>query len=95
MTHFGGPTWQATDGSAVKGSVVARADSPAPAPTIPWLLLSTTAVPGSPAGLLTGTTSIQRVETKGGTAPPAASCKAQTLGKVHEVPYNADYYFYK
>jgi hypothetical protein len=95
MTHFGGPTWRALDGSAIKGTVAARADSPAPAPTIPWLLLATTAVDGSPAGLLTGTTSIQRVETKGGTAPPAAACKQVTKGKIVEVPYKADYYFWK
>jgi len=27
--------------------------------------------------------------------PPAAECKAQTLNKVKEVPYKADYYFWK
>jgi hypothetical protein len=94
-THFGGPTWQATDGSAVTGTVEQRVDSPTPATAIPWLLLSATAVPDSPDGLLTNTTYIQRVETKGGTAPPAAACKRATEGKVVEVPYKADYYFFR
>jgi hypothetical protein len=97
VTHFGGPTWQATaDDSAVKGTVQQRALSPAAGPTIDWLLLSTAPAEGSPTtGLLVGTKFIQRVETQGGTAPPAAACKPQTLNKVHEVPYKADYYFYK
>ena len=46
-------------------------------------------------GLLTATTFIQRLNTQGGTQPPAAECKEQTLGKVKEVPYKADYVFFK
>lgn len=60
-----------------------------------WLLLTTTPRDGSPVGLLTGTKFIQRLETKGGTAPLDAACKAQTLNKVVEVPYKANYYFWK
>jgi Protein of unknown function (DUF3455) len=60
-----------------------------------WLLLTTTPKVGAPGGLLTDTKFIQRLETKGGTAPPTAECKAQTAGKVKEVPYKADYYFWK
>jgi hypothetical protein len=92
-----GPTWAATaDTSAVVGTPVQSAASPAAGPAIPWLLLSTTAVAGSPAdGLLTDTKFIQRVDTQGGTPPPTAECKAQTAGKVKEVPYKADYYFWK
>ena len=65
---------------------------------IPWLLLSTVQAPNFPpvaGGLLTGTQFIQRVDTQGGTAPPVAECKPQTLNKVVEVPYKADYYFWK
>jgi hypothetical protein len=60
---------------------------------IPWLLLRVTSRQGT--GLLADTTFIQRVETKGGTAPPDAACKKATEGKVVEVPYKADYYFYR
>ena len=96
VKHSGGPTWTATaDGSAVTGTVQASAPSPAPGPAIPWLLLSTIPKVGAPVGLLTDTKFIQRLETKGGTAPPTAECKAQTAGKVKEVPYKADYYFWK
>ncbi len=63
-------------------------------PAILWLRLSTTRLDGSAeAGLLVGTTFIQRVVTQGGTAPPAAACNKQTVGKVVEVPYKADYFF--
>jgi hypothetical protein len=52
---------------------------------------------GTPAGtgVLGATTYIQRLNTKGGTQPPTAECKAQTAGKVKEVPYKADYFFWK
>jgi hypothetical protein len=45
--------------------------------------------------LLTGTTFVQRINTQGGTQPPAAECKAQTENKVKEVPYKADYVFFR
>jgi Protein of unknown function (DUF3455) len=64
-------------------------------PSHDWLLLAATRVPGSPDGLLANTTFIQRVATKHGVAPPAASCKAATVNKIHEVPYKADYIFWK
>jgi hypothetical protein len=98
VKHSAGPEWAATgDTSAVLGHPEKNVPSPAAGPAIPWLLLSTTdASPaGSPPGLLTGTKFIQRLETKGGTAPPAAECKTQTAGKVKEVPYQADYYFWR
>ncbi len=98
VKHSQGPTWTAVaDSSVFKGAKAASMDSPAPARDIPWLLLSKApdSPPSPPGGLLTDTTSIQRVNTQGGTAPPTAECKAQTAGKVKEVPYKADYYFYK
>ncbi len=97
VKHSKGPTWTATaDGSAVLGTVQASAPSPAHGPAIPWLRLSTVPAPNSSTtGLLIGTQLIQRVNTQGGTAPPTAECKAQTLNKVVEVPYKADYYFWK
>jgi hypothetical protein len=104
IKHFKGPTWTAeADGSGVildpnPPRVVERADSPAPDRDIPWLLVPVKPAPGASndAGdLLTGTTFIQRLNTKGGTQPPTASCKAQTAGKVKEVPYKATYVFFR
>jgi hypothetical protein len=99
VKHFVGPTWQSTaDDSAVKDTLQQSAPSPAPGPAIPWLLLSTEQAPNFAAvtgGVLTGTASIQRLDRQGGTAPPDAECKAQTLNEVIEVPYKADYYFWK
>lgn len=89
--HGAGPHWLADDGSRVQGSVKARADAPS-ADAIPWLLLTTTT--SGPRGRFSGTTSIQRVNTVGGTAP-AAGCHAATTGTVARIPYTADYRFFR
>lgn len=88
--HYGGPTWEANDGSSVTGSVVARETAPA-AGAIPWLLLSARSTAGS--GVLSGTVSIQRIKTAGGNAP-AEACDASHAGTVARVPYTAIYRFY-
>jgi Protein of unknown function (DUF3455) len=91
-THFGGPTWQAKDGSTAVGTLV----RPAPVPNaIPWLLLSATGAAGADGDRLAATTYIQRIATTGGLMPPAGDCNADTVGTVNEVPYTADYYFWK
>ena len=92
-THFGGPTWQATDGSTAKGTLVRPA--PMDPTAIPWLLLSAKGTPGADGDRLAGTTFIQRIATTGGLMPPAGECHAGTAGTVDEVPYTADYYFWK
>jgi Protein of unknown function (DUF3455) len=93
ITHFAGPTWQAKDGSRVVGRLV---DSITVDPTaIPWLLLSASTTPGPDGDRLVATTYVQRIATTGGLAPPAAECNATTAGAVAEVPYTADYYFWK
>ena len=94
VTHFAGPTWQARDGSSVKA---ARADGVTVDPNdIPWLLLATTSATAGPDGdRLAGTTYIQRLATDGGVAPPPNQCDADTVGEVVEIPYTADYYFWK
>jgi hypothetical protein len=89
-THFAGPTWQAGDGSKVVGARVAGVNVDPTA--IDWLLLSAT--PAAP-GLLADTTFIQRVNTTGGVLPAAADCNASTVGTTSEVPYTADYVFWK
>ena len=93
ISHFAGPTWMHRDGSHVVGQVV----RPAPvAGTIPWLLLSAAANAAGPFGsTLADVTFIQRINTTGGVAPAAATCNAASAGKVAEVPYTADYTFWK
>ena len=93
ITHFRGPTWQAKDGSQAVGTVVAKV-TPDPR-AIPWVLLSTTTTPGPDGDRLVDTTFIQRINTTGGLTPPATDCNAATAGTVVEVPYTADYYFWK
>lgn len=93
-THFGGPTWRARDGSSVVGRVIERATVDTGA--IPWLLLAAdSTAAGADGDRLAGTTYIQRIATTGGLAPAAAECSAATLGSTREVPYTADYYFWK
>ena len=93
-THYGGPTWEATDGSKVIGQRVdgVIVDSTA----IPWLLLSAKSTTAGPDGdRLLATKDIQRLATTGGIAPDATTCNASTTGTTNEVPYTADYYFWK
>jgi hypothetical protein len=93
MIHFAGPTWQHKDGSSVVGQVVA----PSPvAGTIPWLLLSAKSTAPGPFGdKLTKTTYIQRINTTGGVIPAPETCNAASAGTQAEVPYTADYVFFK
>jgi Protein of unknown function (DUF3455) len=94
VKHFGGPTWQAKDGSKVVGRREQQVTVDATA--IPWLLLSKASTTAGEGGdRLVNTTFIQRIATTGGLAPAAADCDATTAGAVVEVPYTADYYFWK
>ena len=93
ITHFRGPTWQAKDGSQAVGTVVNKVNVDRTA--IDWVLLSTTTTPGPDGDRLVDTTFIQRIHTAGGHTPPAADCNASTAGTVDEVPYTADYFFWK
>jgi hypothetical protein len=92
-THFGGPTWQATDGSRAVGTLVRPA--PVDPTAIPWLLLSAKGTPGADGDRLAGTTFIQRIATTGGLIPPAGECNAETAGDENQVRYTADHYFWK
>lgn len=89
--HSIGPSWKHSDGSEVRGKVVARQDAPEP-DAVPWLLLQATSHSG--AGTLSGVTSIQRIHTTGGQPPKAGSCDASALGKEIKSQYSAEYYFY-
>jgi hypothetical protein len=84
--HFRGPSWQSTwDGSLVEASVAAS--SPVPG-SIPQLLLKATTTRGS--GTFGAVTFIQRLATRGGSAP-TAPCKD---GQQRAVPYTAEYRFF-
>ena len=88
-THFAGPTWKFTaDGSAVVGMSLASRPSPNPG-SIPELLLAAKSHDG--AGVFSGITYIQRLNTVGGIAPFAAPTGA---GQEADVPYTATYNFY-
>ena len=89
--HYAGPTWKHNDGSEVTGKASAKVDSP-DADSIPWLLVTATGHSG--AGVFAQVTSIQRIHTKGGQTPAAASCGSSKLGTEAKIPYTADYYFY-
>jgi hypothetical protein len=89
-SHFGGPTWQGLDGSAVIGEVLERADSPESG-AIPWLLLGATEHVGN--GIFSTITHIQRLDTTGGVAP-AEGCDVDHAGEEVRVPYEATYAFY-
>jgi len=89
--HYAGPTWESEDGSRVKGAKLASAPAPIPG-AIPWLLLG--AVSHNGDGKMSGVTSIQRLSTTGGVAPPVG-CDAAHEGDVANVPYTANYFFYR
>lgn len=86
--YFAGPTWEANDGSRITGKQVAIAA--ASAGNIPYQLVRAEAGTGS----LKDVTYIQRVNTRGGTAP-AEACGESNRGARRTVPYSADYIFYK
>lgn len=89
-THYAGPTWESNSGSTV---VAARLAGVTVDPTaIQWLKLG--AVNSQGPGIFNGTTHIQRVNTVGGKAP-ATGANASTVGQEIQVPYTAEYYFYK
>ena len=88
--HGAGPFWESLDGSRVAAKVKARADAPDKR-DIPWLLLEAKST--GPAGSFSTVTSIQRVNTVGGSAP-ATPCDAARAGQEARVHYTADYRFF-
>jgi hypothetical protein len=88
--HFAGPSWEANDGSRVTGKAAANVPSPDPS-SIPWLLVAV--VSRSGAGALARVTSIQRINTKGGSAP-SSGCDAGHAGQEFRASYSADYLFF-
>jgi hypothetical protein len=84
--HYAGPNWEYSDGSAVVGKSAASVPG-ATASDIPWLKLEVISRRGS--GVLTGVTTVQRINTKGGML--AGPC--DKAGTFSSVPYSADYVF--
>jgi Protein of unknown function (DUF3455) len=88
--HYAGPSWEAKDGSAVVGEVIASSPSPAPN-SVAWLLLRAKATAGN--GLFTHVQFIQRLNVVGGAAP-VGGCRRDQGGQQLRAAYTADYLFY-
>ena len=84
--HYAGPNWELSDGSAVVGKVTGNAPGAAPN-DIAWLKLSVVSQRGS--GVLTGVTTVQRINTNGGKLEGACD----KAGSFKSAPYSADYVF--
>jgi hypothetical protein len=89
--YYGPPaTWEAMDGSKLTATQLAVAA--AGAGNIPLQLVK--ANPAMGMGAMSGVSHIQRVATKGGSAP-AVACAAANAGQKQKVGYQADYIFWK
>jgi hypothetical protein len=84
--HYAGPSWEHADGSAVVGKATGNAPG-ATANDIPWLRLEVASRRGS--GILTGVTTVQRINTQGGKLEGACD----KAGSYRSAPYSADYVF--
>lgn len=90
--YYGGPTWEANDGSKVTGKQVAMA--PGGAGNIALQLVKAEPAMGTAGGAMQGISYIQRLNTAGGVAPTTV-CDAGTAGTRSQVSYQADYVFYR
>jgi hypothetical protein len=84
--HYAGPNWEYSDGSAVVGKVTGNVPGTT-AKDIPWLRLEAASHRGS--GILSGVTTVQRINTVGGVLSGACS----SAGAFQSEPYSADYVF--
>ena len=82
--HYAGPSWQLNDGSVITARVASTAPGATPA-DIAWLRLDVTHSDGRFGRVIT----VQRIDTKGGVAPPTCSI----VGSYLSVPYSAEYVF--
>jgi hypothetical protein len=102
-SRFGDVTWQSSLGSSrvwaqKRTFVPAGSEASCPnAGAIDCLLLQTIGSDQGPTGgkLLTKTTFIQRLNTKGGSAPASGCSVLADVGKQTLVPYSADYFFFR
>ena len=84
--HYAGPSWEHNDGSAVTGKVAASAPGATPG-DIPWLKLDVVSHRGT--GILSGVTTVLRIDTQGGNLGGACD----KAGAFRSVPYSAGYVF--
>ena len=88
-THYAGPHWESKSGSKVKAQrVLGTGCTPDPT-SIAWLLLKKVETSG--AGIFVNVELIQRTNTVGGLAPADPG----SLNEIKEVPYTAEYWFYR
>lgn len=88
--HYAGPRWESKSGSTVKGARVLGTGCTPDPNAIAWLLLEK--VENTGAGIFSSVTYIQRVNTTGGLTP---TTNGSVAGEMVEVPYTAEYYFYR
>ena len=88
-THYAGPHWESKSGSKVKAARVLGTGCTPDSSAIAWLLLKKVETSG--AGIFANVEYIQRTNTVGGLAPNEPG----SLNEVREVPYTAEYYFYR
>ena len=84
--HYAGPNWEYSDGSAVVGKAAGNAPGATPSDT-PWLKLAAVSQRGN--GVLSGITTVQRINTQGGKLDGACD----KPGATRSAPYSADYVF--
>jgi hypothetical protein len=84
--HYAGPNWEHIDSSAVVGKAVGNAPGATPN-DIPWLKLTVTS--GRGTGILSGVTTVQRINTAGG----KLEGECEKPGSYRNAPYSADYVF--
>ncbi|MDQ6643621.1 MAG: DUF3455 domain-containing protein [Chloroflexota bacterium] len=90
--HFGGPTWEALDGSSALGDAANAKHFTAPDPDgVDWLLLPAKSNTGN--GQFSHITYIQRLFTDGG-QPPTSGCDQAHNQTEVLVEYSAQYFFY-
>src|ERR1700676_2315567 len=82
--HYAGPNWEHSDGSAVVGKVAGSAPGATPG-DIAWLKLGVISQRGS--GILSGVTTVQRIDTRGGKLDGACD----KAGAFRSAPYSAEY----
>ncbi len=89
-SHYRGPTWESKSGSKVVAARVPGTGCTPDSSAIAWLLLQKTESGGP--GIFRSITYVQRVNTTGGLSP---TTPGTTVGELQEVPYTAEYYFYR
>jgi len=88
-SHYAGPHWESKSGSKVKAARVLGTGCTPDSTAIAWLLLKKVETSG--AGIFANVEYIQRTNTAGGLAPADPGL----LNEIREVPYTAEYYFYR